>query len=386
MTDTPFPAHMLAWKAASAVIRMEEIPVGNPTRTVQGFAPDKKFNAPAPKLAFDDPYEDDEDRLNKVNKYWKVRDKERLQREACYKELLDAEVKAAKRRKADDIVQDAKEKAKEEAATREKEKGLEKEKTVELVKEKEVGPSGVNKGKAREMPKMPRKVTPKKSQTEVRSESEEDEDEDKPQSCIYCVKKKIPCVPQTGKKVCVACRKHKMKCEFFDKTAWAVMDGSKQVVDTMWELAGLGRRQEASWLEVIWHDRQRFMMEVETRATADLSALDARLLQLLELKSKGIEIPEDLETRIHMEHEVIQRTLNEQLEDLTVRMDSIQKCTAWTKNGLPRLTPEVLPAAMQGTKRKGDNEGDHTEGSKKKKKKKVVETEDEESTMWSNCK
>ncbi|KIJ41711.1 hypothetical protein M422DRAFT_255331 [Sphaerobolus stellatus SS14] len=377
MTNAPLPAHMLAWKASSDVIRMEEIPVGDLTRTVQGFAPDKNFNAPAPKLAFDDPYEDDEDHLNKVNKYWKARDKERMQREAHYKELLDAEVKAAEWRKAEENVR-AKEKAKEEAAAweKEKEKGLEKEKTVEPVKEKEAGPSGVNKGKAREVPK-----TPKKSQTEVRSESEEDEDEDKPQSCIYCVKKKIPCVPQTGKKVCVACKKRKMKCEFFDKTAWAVMDGSKQVVDTVQELAGLGRHREAGQLEVIWHDHQRFMMEVETWATVDLSAADARVLQLLEWKSKGIEIPEDLEARIHAERGVIQCTLNEQLEDLTMRMDSIQKRTAWTKNGLPRLTPEVPPAAMQGTKRKGDNEGDRVEGSKKKKKKKVVETEDEESTM-----
>ncbi|KIJ37790.1 hypothetical protein M422DRAFT_259636 [Sphaerobolus stellatus SS14] len=350
MTDTPIPAHILAWKASSDVIRMEEIPVGDPTRTVQGFAPDKNFNVPAPKLAFDDPYEDDADRLNKVNKYWKAQDKERMQREACYKELLDAEVKAAVQRKAEENAR-AKEKAKEEAAAREKEKekGLEKEKTVEPVKEKEAGPSGVSKGKAREVPK-----TPRKSQTEVRSESEGEgeEEEEKPQ-CIYCVKKNIPCVPQTGKKVCVACGKRKMKCEFFDKTTWAVLDGTKQVVEAVWELAGLGRRREAGRLEVIWHDHQHFVMEIEARATADLGAVDTRLLQLLELNSKGIEIPEDLENRIRAEREVIQHTLKEQLEDLTARMDNIQKCTAWTKNGLPRLTPVVPPAAAQGDQKEG---------------------------------
>ncbi|KIJ42617.1 hypothetical protein M422DRAFT_254057 [Sphaerobolus stellatus SS14] len=333
MTDAPFPAHMLAWKASSDVICMEEIPVGDPTRTIQGFAPDKKFNAPAPKLTFDDPYEDDEDRLNKVNKYWKARGKERQQREAHYKELLDAEVEAAVRRKAEETTR-AKEKARKEEAAQEKEKEqeLEKEKDTELVREKEAGPSGNAKGKAKEVPRTPKKVTPKKSQTEVRSESEEEEDEEKPR-CIYCVKRNIPCVSQTGKKVCVACGKRKMKCEFFDKTAWAVMDGSKKVGEAVRELAGLGSRREASRLEVIWHDHQRFMMEVETRATADLSAADAR----------------DLETRIRAERDVIQRTLNEQLEDLTVRMDSIQKCTAWTKNGLPRLTPEVPPAARVTT-------------------------------------
>ncbi|KIJ35463.1 hypothetical protein M422DRAFT_262234 [Sphaerobolus stellatus SS14] len=365
MTDAPFPAHMLAWKASSDVIYMEEIPVGDPTRTVQGFAPDKKFNVPAPKLAFDNPYEDNEDRLNKVNKYWKARNKERLQREARYKELLNAEVKAAERRKADEIAW-AKEKAKEEAA------------------EKEAGPSGVNKGKAREVPKTPRKVTPKKSQTEVRSESEEDEDEDKLQSCIYCVKKKISCVPQTGKKVCVACGKCKMKCEFFDKTVWAVMDGSKQIADSMQELVGLERRREAGRLEGVWYDLQKFMMEVEQRVAVDSVAADAKLLQLLELKSKGVDIPVDLEKWIHSEHGLVQDTLKEHTEDLTEWMDAIQKRMAWIKNGLPKLNQESTPVplvAAQGTKRKGDNEGNCVEGSKKKKKKKVVETEDEESTM-----
>ncbi|KIJ54951.1 hypothetical protein M422DRAFT_241037 [Sphaerobolus stellatus SS14] len=389
MTDAPFPAHMLAWKASSDVIRMEEIPVGDPSRTVQGFAPDKKFNAPAPKLMFDDPYEDDADRLNKVNKYWKARDKEMMQREARYQALLDKEVKAAERRKAAENA--AKEKAKEEAAAREKEKenekgkaleaaAREKEKTVEPAKEKEAGPSGNAKGKTKEVPRTPRKVTPKKSQNEVRSESEGEEEEEKPQ-CIQCVKRNIPCVPQVGKKVCIACRKRKMKCEFFDKTAWAVMDGTKQVVEAVRELAGLGRRREAGRLEVIWHEHQRFVMEIETRATADLGAVDARMLQLLELKSKGVEIPEDLENRIHAERDVIQCTFKEQLEDLTARMDNIQKCTAWTKNGLLKLTPAVPPAAVQGTKRKGDNEGDRVEGSKKKKKKRVAEAEDEESTL-----
>ncbi|KIJ43452.1 hypothetical protein M422DRAFT_253334, partial [Sphaerobolus stellatus SS14] len=330
MTDAPFPAHMLAWKASSDVIRMEEIPV-------------------APKLMFDNPYEDDGDRLNKVNKYWKVCNKERMQREARYKVLLDAEVEATMQRKAREE-EAARVKAREEEAAqeREKEQKLEKEKDTEPVKVKEAGPSGNAKGKAREVPRTPRKVTPKNPN--LRSNL-------------------------SPKKMMKTSRSPAYT------TAWAVMDGSKQVVDAVWELAGLGRHQEAGQLEVIWHDHQRFMMEVEKRATADLSAVDTRMLQLLELKSTGIEIPEDLETRIRTERDVIQCTLNEQLEDLTVRMDSIQKHTAWTKNGLPRLTPEVPPAATQGTKRKGDNEGDRAEGSKKKKKKKVVETEDEESTM-----
>ncbi|KIJ46745.1 hypothetical protein M422DRAFT_249913 [Sphaerobolus stellatus SS14] len=180
-------------------------------------------------------------------------------------------------------------------------------------------------------------------------------------------------MPQTGKKVCAACGKHKMKCEFFDKTVWAVMDGSKQIVDSMRELVGLERKREAGRLEGVWYDHQKFMMEVEQPAAMDSMAADAKLLQLLELKSKGVEILADLEKQIHMKRGLVQDTLKEHTEDLTERMDAIQKRTAWTKNGLPKLNQESTPvplAAAQGTKRKGDNEGNHVEGSKKKKKKK----------------
>ncbi|KIJ43099.1 hypothetical protein M422DRAFT_253596 [Sphaerobolus stellatus SS14] len=299
------------------VVRMGEIPSADPRRTVQGFAPDIKFDAPAPTLAFNDPYEDDEDRLNKVKKYWRAHDKERMLREARYKELLDAEVKAAEQRKADENAQ-----ALEEAAAREREKEEEKE-------------TAAQKGRRPEVPRTPRKVTPRKPQTEVWSGSEGEEDEEKPQ-CVYCIKKKITCVPQAGKKVCVACGRRKMKCEFFDKSSWAVLDGTKQVVEAVRELAGLERRRDASQLEMIWHDHQRYIMEIETQAAADSSAVDARVLQLLELKSKGIEVPEDLEKRIRAERNLIQATYKEQLNDLTGQMDNIQKCTAWAKNGLLR--------------------------------------------------
>ncbi|KIJ44568.1 hypothetical protein M422DRAFT_252186 [Sphaerobolus stellatus SS14] len=238
-SDTPATARRYltagtaATEAASTdVIQMGEILSADPRRTIRGFVPDKKFDVPAPMLAFDGPYEDDEDRLNKVKKYWRVHDKERMLREAHYKELLDAEVQAAERRKADENTQ-ALEKAKEEAAAWEKEKEKEKEKvletaawnkkkTIELEKDSEAGPSGVNKGKTREVPKTPRKVTPKKSLTEVWLGSEGEEDEEKLQ-CVYCMKKKITCVPQAGKKVCVTCGWRKMKCEFFDKSTfqWA---------------------------------------------------------------------------------------------------------------------------------------------------------------------
>ncbi|KIJ45784.1 hypothetical protein M422DRAFT_250578 [Sphaerobolus stellatus SS14] len=379
MTDLELPAYMLAWKTSEEVVCMEEIPASDLRRTVLGFQADNKFNRLAPKFTFDDPFEEEEDRLPKVTRYWKVRDQERTQRESRYRELLDAEKAAALRKRSEEATQKQKEAQEEEAARvlektweaekakekeKEKAKGKEKEKEKGKEKEKEAGPSGTVKGKAREVPKTPKKLTPKKSQHEVLLESgeeevEEEDEDDLPQSCIYCVKKKILCVPQNGKKVCVACGRRKMKCEYFDKTTWAVMEGNKKISESVRELVNLEEQQEASCLEVVWHDLRMFLIEVEQKAAADSIVADARVLQLLELKSKG--------------------TLKENTEDLTEQMDHIWKCTAWTNNGLYEFgkdTPPPVWVAVQGTKRKGDNEG-----SKKKKKKKVVETEDEDSTM-----
>ncbi|KIJ42160.1 hypothetical protein M422DRAFT_254855 [Sphaerobolus stellatus SS14] len=376
MTDLQLPARMLAWKASTDVVRMDEIPIGDPRRTVRGFVPDDKFDAPAPKLVFDDPYEEEEeeDHLNKVTKYWKVRDQERLMRESRYRELRGAEEAAKSQKRSEDAAKKLKE-AQQKAAARDLEKEM----------EKEAGPSGNVKGKARETPATPKKTMPKKSQVESRSESEDEEAEEEKPQCVYCVKKNITCVPQVGKKVCIACGRRKMKCEYFDKTAWAVMGGSQKVADAVRKLVEMEKRQEAGRLEVVWHDLRMFLIQVEQKAAADSVAADARVLQMLELKSKGVEIPADIEKRIRAECSLVQRTLEDNTEDLTERMDSIKKCTAWTNNDLyrfkdPTPPPAPPPAAVQGTKRKNDEEG-CTELKKKKKKKKVVETEKDDSTL-----
>ncbi|KIJ34522.1 hypothetical protein M422DRAFT_263286 [Sphaerobolus stellatus SS14] len=337
MTDLVLPTHMLEWKTSSEVVCMEEVPAGDPRRTVLGFQADNKFNRPAPKFSFDDPFEEEEDCLSKVARYWKACDQKRTQRESRFRELLDAEEAAASQKVQEEEAARALEKTREEEKAkekeREKEKGKEKEK--EKGKEKEAGPSGSAKGKAREVPKMPKKPTPKKSKHDVPSESEgeegegeEEDEDDSPQSCIYCVKKKIPCVPQNGKKVCVTCGQRKMRCEYFDKTTWAVMEGSKKILESVRELANLEKWREAGCLEVVWHDLRMFLIEVEQKAAADSIAADARVLQLLELKSKGVSVPEDLEKRIRAERGLVQQTLKENTEDLTERMDHIWKCTA----------------------------------------------------------
>ncbi|KIJ49042.1 hypothetical protein M422DRAFT_246827 [Sphaerobolus stellatus SS14] len=248
MTDLQLPSYMLAWKTLDEVDRMEEVPVGDPRKTVLGFEADKKFDQPAPKFNFDDPFEEEEDHLAKVARYWKARDQERTQRESRYRELLDAETAAASRR------------------SREEEKAEEKEQDKRKGKEKEAGPSGISKGKAREVPKTPKKTTPKKSKCDVRSESEGEEEPEEPEErpeCIYCVQKKIKCVPLDGRKVCAACHKRKVKCEFFDKTAWAVMDGSEKVAEAVRELTRLERRQTASLLEKSWYDMDLCALNLE---------------------------------------------------------------------------------------------------------------------------
>ncbi|KIJ27235.1 hypothetical protein M422DRAFT_271608 [Sphaerobolus stellatus SS14] len=355
MTDLQFPARMLAWKASTDVVRMDKIPIGDPRRTIRGFVPDDKFDAPAPKLVFDDPYEEEEDHLNKVTKYWKVRD-ERLMRESRDRVLRGAEAAAASRKRSEDAAKKLKE-AQQKAAARDLEKET----------EKEAGPSGNVKSKAREMPATPKKTMPKKSQVKSWSESEDEEAEEEKPQCVYCVKKKLLVCPKS------------------ERRSWAVMDGSQKVVDAARKLVEMEKRQEAGCLKVVWHDLRMFLIQVEQKAVADSVAVDARVLQMLELKSKGVEIPADIEKWIRAERSLVQRTLEDNTEDLTEWMDFIRKHMAWTNNDLyrfkdPTPPPAPPPVAVQGTKRKNNEEG-RAELKKKKKKKKVVETEKDDSTL-----
>ncbi|KIJ23908.1 hypothetical protein M422DRAFT_275422 [Sphaerobolus stellatus SS14] len=159
------PSHILAWKKSSEVVRMEQIPVGDPRCTVQGFEADPLFRGPVPRIDYNDPYEQDEDCLKKVTRYWAARDLERDQRTSRYDELLAAEIQAS-------ILRCEAEQA---------------------AKEGIAGPSG----KGKEVPKTPRR-TPRKAANVPPSDSEEEkEDSDEaPPSCVECLRKKITCVPQ----------------------------------------------------------------------------------------------------------------------------------------------------------------------------------------------
>ncbi|KIJ26795.1 hypothetical protein M422DRAFT_272062 [Sphaerobolus stellatus SS14] len=352
MAASTLPSHIMAWKKSSEVNRMEEIQVDNAGRTVKGFKADSKFDQPVPKFSFDNPNKEEGNRLSKVNCYWQACDLERSQREDRYSYLLSAEREVAARKKAED---------------------------AERV-------SRSTKGKGKEGPKTPKKAAAKKAPESVRevgsgSEGDGEEESEEPTACVYCVQKKIKCVPLAGWKVCAACQKRKVKCEYFDKTVWVVIDGSQKIAESVQELVELENRCEASRLEGVWYNLQMCLMQVEQKAAAGLVAADARVLHLLELKSKGVEIPVDLEKQVQVERGLVQTTLTAHTEDLTERMDDIQTRTAWTKIGLPRIHSGDSPpprVAVQGTKRKGNEEGDCVEGSKKKKKKKkVVETEEE---------
>ncbi|KIJ47567.1 hypothetical protein M422DRAFT_248559 [Sphaerobolus stellatus SS14] len=137
---------------------MGEVPAGDPRRTIRGFKPDKKFDGPVPKLVYNDPYEDEKDRQNKVSRYWRAHDQERLQRESRYHELLGIEETAASRKRMEEAAKALKKSQEDETAWA-KEKGKE--------KEKEGGPFGNAKGKAREVPSTPKKLRPKNPNMET---------------------------------------------------------------------------------------------------------------------------------------------------------------------------------------------------------------------------
>ncbi|KIJ36961.1 hypothetical protein M422DRAFT_260594, partial [Sphaerobolus stellatus SS14] len=249
------------------------------------------------------------------------------------------------------------------------------EKEKEKGKEKEAGPSRSAKGKAKEVPKTPKKTTPKKSKCDVRSESEEAEESEAPEestehpACVYCVQKKIKCQPLAGRKVCAACHKRKVKCEFFDKTAWAVMDGSEKIV------------------EASWYDLDICALNLEQTVDRDLMEADGKVLTLLDMKSRGVEIPADVEKRVMANRGSIVASYTTHMEHIFTRMNLIRKRTAWTKNDLPESTigePEAGPSSRaeeSGNKRKAEEDEGHAERGEKKKRRKVVETEEEESTM-----
>ncbi|KIJ24211.1 hypothetical protein M422DRAFT_275061 [Sphaerobolus stellatus SS14] len=375
MTDLQLPARMLAWKASTDVVRMEEVPIGDPRRTVQGFVPDNKFDAPAPKLIFDDPYEEEKDRLNKVTKYWKVCDQERLMRESRYRELRGAEEAAASRKRSEDAAKKLKEAQEKEAA-----RDLEKEKEKEKGNEKEAGPSGSAKGKAKEVLKTPKKTTPKKSKRDVRSESEEKEEPEGSEerlACVYCVQKKIKCELLDGRKVCAACHRRKVKCEFFDKTAWAVMDGSEKIAEAVRDLTKLERRRMAGLLEKSWYDLNICALNLEQTVDRDLMEADGKVLTLLDMKPRGVEIPADVEKRVIANRGSIVASYTTHMEHIFTQMNLIRKHTAWTKNDLPESTigePEAGPsihAEESGNKRKAEEDEGCAERSEKKKRKKV---------------
>ncbi|KIJ44851.1 hypothetical protein M422DRAFT_251839 [Sphaerobolus stellatus SS14] len=407
MTDLQLPAHILAWKTSEEVVHMEEISAGNPRRTVLGFQANDIFDWPGPKFAFDDPFEEEEDRLPKVTCYWKACDQERTQPEEA----------AQKQREA----QEEGEKAKEKEREQEKRKEQEKEKG----KEKEAGPSGNAKGKAREVsgdasrfppgtfpsgtiprvkhpleaiprgihpqhirrllwpesgrfgwrqwssvPKTPKKITPKKSKRDVHLESEEEEEEEESEecpACVYCMQKKIKCVLLDDWKVCTACHKRKVKCEFFDKTTWAVMDGSEKIAEAVQDLTRLEWHRTASLLEKSWYDMDIYALNLEQTVDRDLMEADGKVLTLLDMNSRGVEIPADVEKRIMSNWGSIVASYTTHMEHIFTRMNLIWKRTVWTKNDLPESTigePETDPSNRMeesGTKRKAEESGGRME-------------------------
>ncbi|KIJ42190.1 hypothetical protein M422DRAFT_254566 [Sphaerobolus stellatus SS14] len=300
---------------------MEQIPARDPRHTVQGFDADPLFRGPVPHFDYNDPYEQDEDYLKKVTRYWAAHDLERDQRTSRYNELLAAEVEASIRcREAD-----------------------------QAAKESIAGPSG----KVKEVPKTPKR-TPRKAANVPPSDSEEekeDSDEASP-SCVECLRKKIACIHQPGKKQsCMGCYKSKIHCEFLDKMAWAVLEGSKKMAESVRELAGMEKRREYFRLELKWYELQHFSFDLQRTGELDAAVADFRLLQMLNLKSQGLDIPEDLEEQFLTERLNIEIRVREHVDTVEKSMDEIQ-CEA----GFSLLSGEPADSPTPSGKRKADDE------------------------------
>ncbi|KIJ22364.1 hypothetical protein M422DRAFT_277235 [Sphaerobolus stellatus SS14] len=318
-----FPPHILAWQKSSDVVRMEEVLAGDSRCTVHSFEADPLFHGPAPCFDFNDPYEQDEDRLRKATRYWAAHDLERSQRARRYDELLKAESEATERDMA--------------------------------------GPSG----KGKEVPKTPRR-TPRKAAIVPPSDSEEEkEDGDE-----------APPSP-AKKRSCKACHKRKIRCDFLDKTAWAVLEGSKKMAESVRELAGMEKRREYFRLELKWYELQRYSFDLQRTGELDAAAADFRLLQMLHLKGQGLDIPEDLEEQFCMEHLNIEMRVREHVDAVEKNMDEVRR-----EAGFRLLSGEPADSPTPSGKRKAnDEEEEETEGeieerTVRKKRRKVFSDEE----------
>ncbi|KIJ29456.1 hypothetical protein M422DRAFT_269112 [Sphaerobolus stellatus SS14] len=331
-----FSSHILAWTKLSDVIQMKEIPAGDPCHTVQGFATDPLFPHPAPRFDYENPYKQDEDRLKKVTRYW---------------DLLDLEVEAAIQRRA----------------------------TGQAAKGNIAGPSGNMKNEGKEVPRMPRR-TPRKATNVIPSDSKEEKEDsnEAPPSCMECLQKKIPCVPQPRKKrSCMACYKCKICCEFLDKTVWVVLEGNKRITEAVWELAGMEKWREYFQLELKWYELQRFSFDLQRTGELDAAGADFRLLQMLNLKGQGMDILADLEERFHTERLEVQMKVQEHVEAVMQSMEEIQGNTGLDLPG--GVPPNLLTSS--GKRKAVDEEDDEEQEEKEehvgRRKKRKVFSDDE---------
>ncbi|KIJ31940.1 hypothetical protein M422DRAFT_266308 [Sphaerobolus stellatus SS14] len=154
------------------------------------------------------------------------------------------------------------------------------------------------------------------------------------------------------------------------KVCQTVIDDHQKIADSVQELVGLEQHWTASLLEKSWYDLDMCTLNLEQSVDKDLREADGRVMTLLDMKSRGVEILVEVERWI------------------MARCGSIVQRTAWTKNGLPdsglseTVTGPSNHVEDSENKRKAEESDSCAEGSqKKKKKKKVVESGEEDSTM-----
>ncbi|KIJ46802.1 hypothetical protein M422DRAFT_249537 [Sphaerobolus stellatus SS14] len=122
-----------------------------------------------------------------------------------------------------------------------------------------------------------------------------------------------------------------MKCEYLDKTAWAVKEGAENITETVREMCKLERCRTASLLEKSWYDLDICAFNLEQMVDRDLMEADGKVLALLDMKSRGVEVPPGLEKRIMANRGSIVASYTTHMEHIFLRMNTIKKRTAWTR-------------------------------------------------------
>ncbi|KIJ42209.1 hypothetical protein M422DRAFT_254607 [Sphaerobolus stellatus SS14] len=144
--------------------------------------------------------------------------------------------------------------------------------------------------------------------------------------------------------------------------------------ESVWELLTLEKWCAASRLQRSWYELDICALNLEWAVDQDLMEVDGRVIKLLDLKSRGVEILAELEKQVFANQGSIVASYTVHMEHVFEWMNASQKQMAWTKNGLldSRMSEsgEDFSSCMEilGNKRKAKESGDCVEGIRRRRK------------------